>query len=418
MKKLATSLFLLFFMLANQPLLHAQSTSLVSVGDHSLEMIQAGAGDYTVIFESGFGMDYKVWGNVASEIMKTNKVLLYSRAGTGKSEPNPKTQTLEQAVNSLATLLEKANAQPPYILVGHSYGGFIIRAYAAQNPGKVKGLVFVDPSHEKLMAALKKADPAKAAKDTEAQNQMMPAQFKAENDYINLIFEKGALPDFGTLPAVPAVVLTSVQKREKPDLFLHEPLGITIWRKLHADLFAQFTDGAHYVTTRSGHNIHRTEPELVVQAIKQVITLADKAKAEQAYALKMQQLESKLKEAEKQLKGKKPKTGETLVFAALQDAGFDESTINGIGYHYLGNPAATPLAVAILKYNTVAHTGSANAYDSYGEALLAQGQLELARIQFIKAIELATATDNQATIRNSKANLEKIESRQKLAKKK
>ncbi|WP_299759412.1 alpha/beta hydrolase [uncultured Pontibacter sp.] len=417
MKKLATTLLLLFFILANQQLLRAQSTNLVSVGDHSLEMIQAGEGDYTVIFESGFGTDYKVWGNVAMEVMKTNKVLLYSRAGTGKSEPNPKLQTLEQAVTSLATLLDKANAQPPYILVGHSYGGFIIRGYAAQNPDKVKGLVFVDPAHEQLMQELKKANPAKALKDTEAQNSFVPAQFKAENDYINQLFEKGALPYFGTLPAVPAVVLTSVQKRAKPELFLHEPQGIQIWRKLHADLFSQFTDGAHHVTTRSGHNIHRSEPELVVQAIKQVITLAEKAKAEQTHALKMQQLETSLQEAEKQLKGKKAKNGEMLVFAALKDAGFDENTVNSIGYQYLKNPAAIPLAVAILKYNTLAHTTSANAFDSYGEALLAQGQIEPARTQFLKAIELATLTDNQATIRNSKANIDKIESLKKPVKK-
>ncbi|WP_242926525.1 alpha/beta fold hydrolase [Pontibacter vulgaris] len=401
-----TLLLLCFF--GNMALAMAQQTQLVNVGDHSLEMIQAGTGEYTVIFESGFGTDYKIWGKVASEVMNTNQVMLYSRAGTGKSEPNPKPQTLEQAVQSLTTLIEKANLKAPFILVGHSYGAFIIRAYAAQHPDKVKGLVFVDPAHEKLMQELKKIDPVKAQKDVELQNSFMPDKFKQENELINQLFEKGTLPDFGKLSQVPAVVLTSVQKRTNPELFLHEPAGVEVWRKLHSEFFGQFTSGAHIITANSGHNIHREEPELVVNAINQVTQAATKQKIREEHEAKMALLSSKFTEATAYLKKRKDAKAEAVVFDALKVSGFNEQTINSIAYQQLKNPETITLAVLIFKYNTVQFAESANAFDSFGEALMQQGKLKQAEQQFNKAIELATINKDTSTLKNSRNNLEKI----------
>lgn len=400
--------FLLLFFFGNMLLATAQQTKMINVGDHSLEMIQAGTGDYTVIFESGFGTDYKVWGNVASEVMNTNQVMLYSRAGTGKSEANPKPQTLEAAVQDLNTLIEQANLKPPFILVGHSYGAFIIRAYAAQHPDKVKGLVFVDPAHEKMMQELKKADQAKAVRDMELQNSFVPDRFRQENEAINRIFEKAALPDFGVLPQVPAVVLTSVQQRANPELFLHEPKGVEIWRALHSEFFSRFTSGAHVITAHSGHNIHREEPELVINAIRQVVQAATKEKARQEHEAKTAALHDKLTQAAAYLKQRKETKVEAVAFEGLRDSGFGERTINTIAYQYLNSPATLPVSLLIFKYNTVTNASSANAFDSYGEALVKQGKLKQAEEQFHKAIELATAVNDTSTLKNSKSHLEKI----------
>ncbi|WP_210463380.1 alpha/beta fold hydrolase [Rufibacter roseolus] len=404
---LKRTLLLLFF-LGNRALAQAQQTQMVNVGNHSLEMVQAGAGEYTVIFESGFGTAYKVWGNVAAEVMQTNRVQLYSRAGTGNSEPNPNPHTLEQAVKDLETLVEKANLKAPFILVGHSYGAFIIRAFAAKHPDKVKGFVFVDPAHEKMMQELKKADYAKAIKDMELQNSFVPAKFKQENEAINQIFEKAELPHFGKLPQVPAVVLTSVQKRANPELFLHEPKGVEVWRNLHNAFFSQFTSGAHVITSRSGHNIHREEPELVVNAINQVVQAATKEKQRQEHEAKMAALEASMKQAAVLLKQRKAPKAEAVVFEALKNSGFKEPMINTIAYQQLNSPDHMALALLTFKYNTVQYPQSANAFDSYGEALLKQGNLKLAEQQFQKAIALATATNDSSTLRNSKNNLEKI----------
>jgi pimeloyl-ACP methyl ester carboxylesterase len=401
------SLLLLFFF-GNMALAKAQQTKMINVGDHSLEMIQAGAGAYTVIFESGFGTGYKVWGNVASEVMNSNQVLLYSRAGTGNSETNPKPQSLEQAVQDLTTLIEKADLKAPFILVGHSYGAFIIRAYAAQHPDKVKGLVFVDPAHEKMIQELKKGDHAKAVRDIALQNGFIPARFRQENDLINQIFDKAALPDFGKLPQVPAVVLTSVQQRANPELFLHEPAGVEVWRRLHSEFFSHFTSGAHVVTARSGHNLHREEPELVVNAINQVVQAANKEKQRQDHEAKMAALEDKMMQAAAYLKQRKEPKAEAAVFDALKSSGFNERTINTIAYQQLSNSDKLPLALLVFKYNTVTYAASANSFDSYGEALLKQGNLKLAEQQFLKAIELAAAANDSSTLKSSQKNLEKI----------
>jgi pimeloyl-ACP methyl ester carboxylesterase len=399
---------LLLFCFGYMTLAKAQQTKMINVGDHSLEMIQAGAGPYTVIFESGFGTDYKVWGNVASEVMNTNQVMLYSRAGTGNSETNPKPQSLEQAVQDLTTLIEKADLKAPFILVGHSYGAFIIRAYAAKHPDKVKGMVFVDPAHEKMMQELKKADHAKAVRDIALQKGFIPARFRQENELINQIFDKAALPDFGKLPQVPAVVITSVQQRANPELFLYEPRGVEVWRSLHNEFFSQFTSGAHVVTAKSGHNIHREEPELVVNAINQVVQAATKEKQRQEQEAKITALEAKMTQAATYLEQRKEPKAEAVVFDALKSSGFEERTINTIAYQQLGKPENLTLALLTFKYNTLQYPQSANAFDSYGEALLKQGKLKLAEQQFLKAIELASSANDSSTLKSSQKNLEKI----------
>ena len=398
----------MLFFLANLALAQAQQTQMLNVGDHSLEMIQAGAGDYTIIFESGFGSDYKVWGKVASEVMQANQVLLYSRAGTGRSEPNPSPQTLEEAVQDLSHLIERANLKPPFILVGHSYGAFIIRAYAARHPDQVKGLVFVDPAHERMLQELKKADPVRAAKDVELQNSFVPDRFKQENELINHIFEAGALPIDGELPQVPAVVLTSVQQRAKPELFLHEPVGVALWRNLHAEFFSQFTSGAHVVTAASGHNIHRQEPELVIQAIGQVVQAARKEKSRQEHEAKLTALETAFVQGAVYIKQRQEQKAEAVVFDGLKATGFEERTINTIAYQQLSNPATMAVSLLVFKYNTLTYASSANAFDSYGEALMQQGKLKQAAAQFDKAIELATAAKDEATLKTSQSNLEKL----------
>ncbi|WP_205503996.1 alpha/beta fold hydrolase [Rufibacter psychrotolerans] len=399
---------LLLFFFGTMALAQAQHAQMVKVGDHSLEMIQAGTGEYTVLFESGFGTGYKVWGNVASEVMKTNQVMLYSRAGTGNSEANPNPHTLEQAVQDLETLMEEAGLKGPFILVGHSYGAFLIRAYAAKHPDNVKGFVFVDPAHEKMLQELKKVDPAKAVKDMELQNRSVPARFKQENEAINRIFEKAELPDFGKLPQVPTVVLTSVQKRATPELFLQEPKGVDVWRNLHHAFFSQFTNGAHVVTARSGHNIHREEPELVVNAIHQVVQAATKEQQRKVHEAKLAALEAKMLQAATYLKQRKEPKAEAVVFDALKSSGLDERTINTIAYQQLNDQDHMGLALLTFKYNTLQYSQSANAFDSYGEALLKQGKLKLAEQQFQRAVELASAANDTATLKNSKTHLEKI----------
>jgi pimeloyl-ACP methyl ester carboxylesterase len=98
----------------------------------------------TVLLESGLG-DFSVeWSLVQPGVASFTRVCTYDRAGDGWSDVGPYPRTFHQIVYELHTLLEKAGERPPYVLVGHSYGGWLVRLFQATYPATVSGLVLVD----------------------------------------------------------------------------------------------------------------------------------------------------------------------------------------------------------------------------------------------------------------------------------
>jgi pimeloyl-ACP methyl ester carboxylesterase len=98
----------------------------------------------TVILEAGKG-DFSVeWSLVQPEVTKFNRACSYDRAGDGWSDLGPHPRTMHQLVYELHTLLEKGGVKPPLILVGHSYGGWLVRLYAYTYPADVAGMVLVE----------------------------------------------------------------------------------------------------------------------------------------------------------------------------------------------------------------------------------------------------------------------------------
>jgi pimeloyl-ACP methyl ester carboxylesterase len=106
-----------------------------------------GAGSPTVILEGGSGGHSSDWAWVQPEIARTTRVCAYDRAGVGWSEPSPSTRDAAQIARELRALLDRTGVAGPYVLVGHSYGGLFVRAFAASNPREVAGVVLVDSSH-------------------------------------------------------------------------------------------------------------------------------------------------------------------------------------------------------------------------------------------------------------------------------
>jgi pimeloyl-ACP methyl ester carboxylesterase len=98
-----------------------------------------------VILESGIAGSLLGWSLVQPRIAEFATVCSYDRAGLGWSDRCPAPRTVPHIVAELATLLERANLPPPFVLVGHSFGGLLIRAYAHLRPHQVAGLVLVDP---------------------------------------------------------------------------------------------------------------------------------------------------------------------------------------------------------------------------------------------------------------------------------
>jgi hypothetical protein len=137
-------------------------------------------------------------------------------------------------------------------------------------------MVLVDPTDERFNPALRKLDAMRAEQDDRQFAAMVPAKFQPELKLLQPVLDAGALPAplDGRLPDVPVVVLTSVQQAEKPMFFLESVEAVAIKRELHADFLRQFSNGSQVSTLKSGHNIQKEEPELVIAAVNKVIAAA------------------------------------------------------------------------------------------------------------------------------------------------
>ena len=122
---------------------------LVDIGGRQLHLNIMGEdkGALTVILEAGMVSFSSNWAWVQPEIAKVARVVAVDRAGLGWSHPSPKPRDAGQSARELHTALEKLGISSPYVLVGHSYGGLAVRAFAALYRDEVDGMVLVDGSH-------------------------------------------------------------------------------------------------------------------------------------------------------------------------------------------------------------------------------------------------------------------------------
>ncbi|MGD9738583.1 MAG: alpha/beta fold hydrolase [Bauldia sp.] len=118
---------------------------LVDVGSHSLHIHCFGAGTPTVILDHAGGSNSAQWALVMPEVAATTRVCAYDRAGFGWSEPGEAPFDASRAADELGSLLANAREAGPYVMVGHSYGGFVSRLFADRHLEDVLGLVLVDP---------------------------------------------------------------------------------------------------------------------------------------------------------------------------------------------------------------------------------------------------------------------------------
>ncbi len=123
---------------------------LVDIGGYRLYIFCVGenlGSSPTVILEQGLGGISDAWVRVQSEIAQTTRVCAYDRAGMGRSDLSPEPRDAEHIATELHSLLHNAGVAGPYVLVGWSFGGLYVRAYAGQYPDDVIGMVLLDSSH-------------------------------------------------------------------------------------------------------------------------------------------------------------------------------------------------------------------------------------------------------------------------------
>ena len=273
----------------------AAPKTLVDVGGHKLNVRVSGTarpGVPTVVFESGLGSPIDAWFSVPSEVAATTRTVVYERAGIGASEPGPEPRSIKQIVAELHALLSNLQVPPPYVLVGHSWGGPIIHSFAATYPKEIAGLVYEDPSDftqtEADILTLWEKSGAKDGRDglRKMQEQIMaaaPAGVKAEFRELDRL-ERGGFAELratGDPPDVPVVFLVAGKPQPLPpaatfpgdyDRYSQASLEQRLdhfWR-----LSQRASKGTLVHTSKSGHFLHSTEPELLVWAIERVLASA------------------------------------------------------------------------------------------------------------------------------------------------
>ena len=251
-----------------------QSPQLVDAGGYHLDVVRAGSGTPAVVLVGGLGNALDTWAQIVPSAAQFSTVLAYSRSGLGRSEMGPSKHTAKDSVLELHALLAKLNLKPPYVLVGASYGGILVRLYTSVYPAEVAGLVLVDGGHEQQVQRYGRLDPKYPAQFRDFFAEKLKSLKGAEADETResvRIQNAGAVEGLQPLPDIPIAVLTSMKVDPKPDFVNQTAQGHDAWRAMHEEWFQRSRNGWHIVTSRSGHHIQDDEPQLVIEAIRFVL---------------------------------------------------------------------------------------------------------------------------------------------------
>lgn len=224
---------------------------------NNVEVVEAGAGDTTVVFESGLGNDWTPWQLVAPEVAAEARTFAYSRPGYGQSEPSLAARDAAQIVEDLRVLLETRGVSPPYVLVGHSFGGAYMELFAKAYPEQVSGVVLVDPRHRDFTSACQEAglDGCTIPADVVASlPQVQADEFEA---FARTSEEMRALGGFG---AYPVRVLTATEHGFTPELE-------ALWQSMLGSLAEEALDGEQQVFSGAGHYLQVERAHEVAEVI-------------------------------------------------------------------------------------------------------------------------------------------------------
>ncbi len=239
-------------------------------GEQKVEYELIGRGKPCIVFLNGFGARIASWNKVIPDIADVGTLLLYNRAGIGKSSKATTKQSGDVVIATLREVLKSLQLAPPYILVGWSIGGLFANLFARMYPSETQAVVFVESSSsnpDQLKALLPHATPL--LKMIDRLEKFIYRLFPNSGNWeISLFEESGELVrGAGVFPDIPIVVLSGAKTSWLRPKSLQEE-GVA----LDGELAALTSSGRHVITIKSGHLLTLTEPELVIDAIRSVIS--------------------------------------------------------------------------------------------------------------------------------------------------
>lgn len=207
--------------------------------------------DLTVIFESGMSDSLEVWGSIPDSVAKFAGVFLYDRADIGKSDTSRRERTVPNMVSELRAILRAEDIQPPYVLVGHSLGGFLTRYFVSQFPEEVKGLLLLDPSPEAFWNQM-------TAKE-------LREYIRGGNEWYHTKFQPRYWGEWEQF-------IPNMKYMEN----LHIPADLPVilvsasawhWYKYQEEILAGLTNARH-IELKGQHHIFKDHPKLIIEYIK------------------------------------------------------------------------------------------------------------------------------------------------------
>lgn len=298
MSRLCSSLLMLA--LTASPALATGSgdfAGLVDIGGGRRMYVECrGKGSPTVVIVAGGRASAEDWTtpapgkpDVFSAVAGFTRVCAYDRPGTplgkkpSRSDPVPQPVTAGDSASDLHALVAVAGIATPFVIVGHSYGGLVVRLYAMTYPGDVDGMVLVDALTEGLRAAETPAEWAVQRRLldgdlTEALREYPPIErADADRSFDQILAAAPLRPmplvvlsaDHPWGPLVPGFIADGTLPADTP-----RDAGYVTDRaqkQAHAKLAALVPGARHVTNTDSGHNIHREQPQLVIRSIRDVV---------------------------------------------------------------------------------------------------------------------------------------------------
>jgi len=248
--------------------------TLVQVGKYRLNFQVIEGGNPTILLEAGGGMDSREWNNLAPKIAsKTGATIVsYDRAGFGKSDLPETPHDMREEVEWLWQGLQKLDLNKNLILVGHSFGGWMIRLIASEHPEAVRGMVFIDPFTNEFvdllgveyldnhpMTGKLPFDTSQPDKLTKFQRAVVRMVGDGLDPKMEIMRKTSILSD------VPVVVITSGRS------FLPKTEEQEAWRLSHEQLTASIKGAILIVAEESDHMIPMRQPALIIEAVMKVI---------------------------------------------------------------------------------------------------------------------------------------------------